>query len=511
MQLIIDPSSTGTMTCQEGPFVLTNSNGVATCTPVFGKVGTGFFTVQIGGSGGTNSGQPVQFTVTVGPPAIITIKSGNNQAGTPGMMLPLPIVATVTDLGGNPTPGVAMTFTSITPGGATFTNVRQVTDSSGKVSASVILGSVPGTIQIGVTDTGGLIKNPAVFTETVILTITGLTKSTGDQQSTFVNTAFPTPLTVMVVAANGQNASGTPVTFAVTSGSATVATPQAVVNGQNQASTIVNAGNTPGPVVVTATSGQFSVSFNLTVIPPGPSNLTFTSGASGAANYLSPGSVVTIYGNGIANNLQGVTSAFNVGPLPLSLAGVSAQFGGQYYAPVFDVGNLTGSQFLTIQVPYEVPVGSTTVTIATAGGGSATVPVVILPASPGLFTYAGANNQQYLVAIKANGTVAGPSNPATRGETVTMYMTGVPLTPGIATNAFPPAGSTTNPTYPIIFGIANQGATFTSVAFSPDLAGVETLTFTVPSSLTPGAAVVAIGVQAPTGIIYSQGATLNVQ
>jgi uncharacterized protein (TIGR03437 family) len=507
ISLVIDPTSTGTISCLEGTFILSNAQGIAQCTPVFGKVGTGTFTVNAGNA--VNSQQPIPFTVTVGPPALITINSGNNQSGTPGKQLPLPIVATVTDLGGNPTPNIPMTFTSVTPNGATFTNVRQVTDNAGKVSANVVLGSVPGNIQISLADTGGIIRNPAIFNETVNVTLTGLTKSTGDQQSAFINAPFPTPLTVNVSSSQGALA-GTPVTFAVTSGSATVATPNATTDPNGNASTTVTAGATAGPVVVTASAGGFSVNFNLTVIPPGPSNLSFTNGASGALNAMAPGAIVTIYGSGIANNIQGVTSAFDVGPMPITMAGVTVQFG-QAYAPIFDVGNVSGSQFVSVLVPYEVPAGSATVTIKTAGGGMTTVPVTILQASPGLFTYAGANNQQYIVAIKANGTVASPTNPANRGETVVIYVTGLPLTPGIGTNAFPAPGSTAAPAYPIILGVANQGAAYSSVAYSPDLLGVETITFTVPSSVTPGPVQISIGVQAPSGTQYSQGATLSVQ
>jgi uncharacterized protein (TIGR03437 family) len=508
LALVVDPSSTGTITCAEGPFPLTNASGVATCTPVFGKVGSGTLTVTVGGA--FNSQIPIPFTVTVGPPALMQITSGNNQSGNPGQQLPLPIVAVVTDLGGNPTPNVNMVFSVSPANGATFTNLRQVTDTAGKVSASVILGSVPGPIQITVTDAGGLIKNPAVFTETVNVTLTGITKNSGDQQSAFYNTTFSVPLTVTVSSSQGALA-GTPVTFEVTSGSATVGTPNATTNASGQASTTVTAGSTAGPVVVTAKAGQFSVTFNLTVIPPGPTNLSFTNGASGVMNSLSPGSILTIYGSGLAVNLQGITSAFGVGPLPLSLAGVTVKFG-QAYAPMLNVANVSGSQFVSVVVPRELPPGATTVTIAIPGGGSSTVPVTILAASPGLFTYTASDNKPYLVAIKSDGTVASPSNPATRGETVVMYLTGLPLTPGIGTNEFPAPGSTASTQYPLILGVANQGNPYTAVAYSPDLQGVETITFTVPSSVNPGPVQVSIGVQLPDGTnAFSQGATLNVQ
>jgi uncharacterized protein (TIGR03437 family) len=193
------------------------------------------------------------------------------------------------------------------------------------------------------------------------------------------------------------------------------------------------------------------------------------------------------------------------------MAGVTVQLGGQYYAPIFDIGNVSGSQFLTIQIPEEVPVGSINMTITLGNGGTTTVPVAISAASPGLFTYAGANNQQYLVAIKSNGTVAGPTNPATRGETVTIYLTGMPLTPGIQTNAFQPSNATAAPVYPLVLGVGNQGTPVTSVAYAQSMVGVETISFVVPTTLNPGPQQVAVGLTTPSGSVYSQGATLNIQ
>jgi hypothetical protein len=92
-----------------------------------------------------------------------------------------------------------------------------------------------------------------------------------------------------------------------------------------------------------------------------------------------------------------------------------------------------------------------------------------------------------------------------------MYITGVPLTPSLATNSFPAPGSTAMPAYPVILGIANQGAPFNTVAYSADLASVETMTFTIPSTVTPGPVQISIGVQGPSASYFSQGATLNVQ
>ncbi len=504
-----DPGSTGTVSCKEGPFVLTNAFGVATCTPLFGKVGSGTFTINVGNY---NTFLNNSFTVTVGPPALIQITSGNNQSGIPGALLPLPIVAMVTDLGGNPVPNVSMVFTSITPGGATFTNLRTMTDTAGKVSASVYLGNVPGAIQISLTDTQGLINPPTIFTETVNLTITGLQKNSGDGQSTIVNTAFASPLVVTLATSAGQTVGSLPVTFSVVSGSGTVSSPIATTNAQGQASTTVVAGAVAGPLVIAATSGGFSVQFNLTVAPPGPTNLTFTNAASGVGNSLSPGSLVTIYGGSLATNVQGVVGSVDVGPHPYTVAGVSVLFG-NVPAPIFDLGNISGSQFVTVQVPFGVAAGSTIVTINITGGGTASIPVTLTPASPGLFEYVAADNAKHLVALRPDGSVVSPSNPTVRGESVRFYATGLgPLTPSIATNGFSPAASDPAVAGTLILGLANQGAAFTQAIYARGMVGIEEITFVVPATVASGPVQVSIGLQVAGGnVYYSQGSILNVQ
>jgi uncharacterized protein (TIGR03437 family) len=506
----IDPSGgLATFSCKEGAVILTDATGTANCTPVFGKVGTGTFIVTIGG--GYTQFNNLPFSVTVGPPALIQITSGNNQSGNAGALLPLPLVGVVTDLGGNPIPGVPMVFTSLTQGGATFTNVRPTSDDNGRTSANVILGNVPGAIQISLADTAGLVKTPAIFTETVNLAVTGISKSAGDQQTAIVNAQFASPIVATVTVGNNQSPQGLPVQFTVTSGSATLASSTVSTDARGNASTTVTAGGTAGPVTITATTGSFSTTFNLTVAPPGPSNLSFTNNASGVVNSLSPGSVVTIYGTGIAPSVQGVVGSFVVGPLPYVVAGVSVKFGA-FPAPIFGVGNSGGSQFVTVQVPFEVAFGNTPVTVTTAGGANATVQANVAAASPGLYEYIASDGSKNVVALRPNGTVVGPTNPAIRGESVRFYLTGAgPLSPTMATNSFSPASSDPTVVYPIVLGISNNGTAFSQAIYARNLIGVEEITFTVPTDANPGKVGISIGVVAPTGVAYSQGSALYIQ
>jgi len=216
---------------------------------------------------------------------------------------------------------------------------------------------------------------------------------------------------------SGQPLPGTPVTFAVTSGadSATLGTTNAITNAQGQAGTTITAGATPGSIVVTATvtsaSGPVFVQFNLSSRLKGPQctdGSTFFNGASFKANWISPGSVVTIYCSGIADNVQGIITPSVFGPLPYQIAGVTVTFGSTP-APIFNLVNIDGTESVTVQVPLEAAVGGDTVTIA-ANGGSTTVNTNILEAAPGFFEWGdvGPDNRRMAVVLRPDGSVVPP-------------------------------------------------------------------------------------------------------
>jgi uncharacterized protein (TIGR03437 family) len=504
----------GTISCKEGPYVLTDANGNASCTPLFGKMGTGTFTIIVGGAFTFSNNQ---FTVLVGNPGIISIVSGNNQSGLPGQTLPLPIVATVSDLAGNLLTGVGVNFTSLTPGGATFTNVRNTTDANGRVSASVVLGTTAGTIQIQVADTGGLVKTPAVFTETVNINVSAITAISGGGQTTFINQAFAQPVVVQVNGPTQQPVVGATVTFAVTSGSATVATPTAVTGANGQASTTVTAGPNAGAITVTATAtGGFSTSFSLTANPPGPTNFSYFNGASNAPNSLSPGSIVTITAQGlVGSNIQGSVSGGEFGPMPYQLAGVTVTIGG-IPAPLFNVSNVNGTQSVTLQVPYEVAAGTLPIKIAVNGGGSNSAFVTVNAVSPGFFSSVQSDGVTRAIALRPNGTLVTPQNPAARGENIRVYLTGLgPVSPAVATGNFSPStGSDPAVTYPLIAGINNNGVAIIQAIYARNLVGVYELTIQAPAAdVAPSGAVpLSIAVQAPSGAYsYSDGSVLILQ
>ena len=111
------------------PTATTNDQGVASA---------GFW--QIGPIVGVNTttataegvATPVSFSVTSspGPASKMAVFSGDAQQGAPGSTLPNPLSVRVVDAGGNPKPGVAVTF-AVTSGGGSLSSTAATTDANG--------------------------------------------------------------------------------------------------------------------------------------------------------------------------------------------------------------------------------------------------------------------------------------------------------------------------------------------------------------------------------------------
>ena len=252
-----DTSSPTSAACSGGnPF--TDSTGLATCNLILGgRVGPGTLTAAVGGVVGQNLSAglgtySIAYKVLVGPPGVIKTVSGDQQTGNPGQILPQALVAQVTDLGGNPLAGVNVVFEPVVAGTVTLSDVRATSDALGHIQARATPGNVNGQVKVRVRTSDGAVS--ATFIINVNLIVGSLTKISGDQQAAaVVGTAFADPLTVQVNDTSGQPLPGTPVTFALTSGSATLGTLNATTNAQGQAGTAITAGDTASSIVVTAT------------------------------------------------------------------------------------------------------------------------------------------------------------------------------------------------------------------------------------------------------------------
>ena len=502
-----DPKNFPNATCNNptGLGVLSDATGTITCDLVLnGKVGTGVFYANVGYFNNTPN---FNLQITPGPPGIMRIVQGNNQSGTPGQKLPLALLIQVTDAFGNVLSGIPVTWSVVNVGTVNLSNVINTTDSNGNASALATLGNVAGNAQVKVV--AGSIS--ATFTLTVTIPSAGIQKISGDNQTAVVNTGFAAPLVVEVVDSKGNGVSGVQVSFAVTSGSATIVTPSATTGANGQASTNVNATATPGPIQVTATSSSFSVTFSLTSRLPGPSNVTFVNAASFLTG-ISPGSIAIISGNGIAPGVQGLVTAYNIlGQPQPSLAGISITFNG-VTAPIYYVLTASGKpDEVAVQVPFETQPGTASVVINAAGGGTGTISTQIAPFAPGIFETT-SGGQKYAVALRPDGSYASPSNPAHPGEVVWIYLTGLgQVTPATATGSAGVAGQTVAAT--LVTGLNNGGVPYISAQYAQGMVGVYVIALQIPSDAQTGPAqpIGVVAYDAANNAYFAQGSVIAIQ
>lgn len=505
-------NNAATIACAGGT-LYTDTHGNATCNLVFGgKIGNGTFTVNVGNWTFFN----FSYKVIAGPPATILVKSGNQQSGNPGQQLPNPILVELTDVGGNDLSGVPLVFEAVVPGTVTITNASPVTDNTGRASAQVRLGNAAGAVQVRVRTTNNTAST--VFTFNVNIVVAGLLKVSGDPQETAVtNTAFGTPLVVEVTDTKGNAVVGAPVTFAVTSGSATLGTTSSITDSNGHASTTVTAGVTAGPIVITASSSPApAVIFNLSSRLPGPTcdpNAAFSNGASFRVSWISPGSVATITCTGLAPGIQGSVVSNFFGPLPLQVAGVTVQFDG-HYAPIYSVSNINGQESVNVQVPFEVTPGTVPVTINVNGGTNPPgLTALISPAAPGIFETVMSDGLKRAVAVRPDGSFVSLENPAQRGERLRTYLTGLTPDPGtVRTNMFTPLDKDIAITSQVVVGINNAGVPLHSVTYAQDLIGVWEVQFDIPSDSATGSNVIfSLGVPSGGGFAYTQGSHIPIK
>ena len=183
-------------------------------------------------------------------------------------------------------------------------------------------------------------------------------------------------------------------------------------------------------------------------LEPWSGGLQNPDGFSGPGQYVAPGEVVSIFGVGV-----GPGSSISIGGVSLEIL-------------------YSSTNQVNAAVPYELPAGSSTMTIR-RGAYSVTFPVVVLPVFPGIFTVDG----DIVAATNQDGTVNSPLHPAPPGSALTVFATGLgPVdSNGVPVISFsgPQQGGTTWP----ILSVAHP-------ASLPD--GVFAVTAKAPSLQLPG-------------------------
>jgi uncharacterized protein (TIGR03437 family) len=236
----------------------------------------------------------------------------------------------------------------------------------------------------------------------------------------------------------------------------------------------------------------------------------FSGGVINNASYakgqaVAPGSVVSIFGSGLA----AATLSFDSVPLSATLGSTTVLFNGEP-APLYFVGadvqgsapNLYGQ--VNAVLPWDLSIsGAVNVTVKSGSFTSAPVPVLVGAVAPGIYSipsgagYAVAFNNVYngntdaALAAPTNANLGYPSHPAKAGDVLTVYATGLGAVglsaSGPSSPPAPGAASLDATRYTLVVPTVLIGGTPVQPIFSgltPQFVGINQVNFIVPSGIT---------------------------
>ena len=223
------------------------------------------------------------------------------------------------------------------------------------------------------------------------------------------------------------------------------------------------------------------VTMNASVPIVSPGGVVETASYSAPA---APGNIVAIFGTNLASPGASATSV----PLPDTLANSSVIFAGQTL-PLFYAGNAQMNAVL----PYGIT-PNTRYQLVVESAGNVSVPqnVLIGVARPAVFTVdSSGQGQGQIYWYDANGDqiLAGPNSPATTGDALVIYSSGLgevtpPLTVGTAT----PLGFLTNTVGTVTVTIGGIQAPVAFAGLTPGSVGLYQINVTIPHGLSNNSA-----------------------
>ena len=374
-----------------------------------------------------------------GPAVSATKTNGDNQSGNPGQELPVPLVAVIEDVCGARVPGAPVVWDVQPPRSATLVGAFAATNNVGQISARVQLGNTSQLILVTARVGGAA----ATFRIETNVTTAQIVAIQGNGQSVAIGQEAM-PLVVETRNSDGAPTGGVEVSFAVLGGSATLTSPETVSGSDGRASTGVRVGSQIGTVIIEARAVGLVVQFRLNVVGqlPVATSLGFVNGASFQVG-LVPGSAAAIFGTGLTQLLNDQLAAGSA-PFPTTLGGVRVFIAG-VAAPMIFIANTNGQDQLNIQVPFTVPApGTVSVTIDNNGAMATISGVQMLAVQPGIFQVTLAEGV-FAAALHPNFEFVSPTNRASPGGTILLFVTGLGATdPPVGTNVpgpVPPAAT----------------------------------------------------------------------
>jgi len=197
--------------------------------------------------------------------------------------------------------------------------------------------------------------------------------------------------------------------------------------------------------------------------------------ASFAADSPSPGSLISIFGERLA---EGLAQASTV-PLPTELAGVSVSVNGTPIPLVF----VSPGQ-INAQLPYDLPDGEAKVRVKTVAGESVESSIRVGGADPGIFVAAGSRRA---IALNQDGRLNSVENPERPGAVITLFLTGLGRLDGVLT-----AGQAA-PAEPLLRAAASSSATVGGreaqilfLGLTPGFVGLAQANVVIPGDVPAG-------------------------
>jgi uncharacterized protein (TIGR03437 family) len=230
--------------------------------------------------------------------------------------------------------------------------------------------------------------------------------------------------------------------------------------------------------VVNLTTSGFTVlpwNFDAAVAPP---RLERVVNAADRTGSVAPGSLVSIMGA----ELSPINQATQQMPLPTALGESCLTVNGVPVPVIF----VSPSQ-INGQLPFQVD-GNVTMILRTPGGVSDNFNLTILPTAPGVFRNATAGTQQDLPAVyrARNGLLVTASNPVHRGDTISIYLTGLGRTSPAVEAGVPAPDPPVSVVVAPVVTLAGVDLPVEFAGLSPGSIGVYQINVRVPPNVPPG-------------------------
>jgi uncharacterized protein (TIGR03437 family) len=214
---------------------------------------------------------------------------------------------------------------------------------------------------------------------------------------------------------------------------------------------------------------------------------TIVSATNFKSGAVAPGEMLAIFGVNLGPS-GGMTASDTT--LPTSLGQTSVTFDGAA-VPLYYVSD----KLVVVHAPTSLVAGnSTSIQVNSAAGASKSIPLPIVPARPGIFTYEAGPTGQAKV-VNEDGTLNDSEHPAAVGTTIQVFATGLGvLEPPLKEGVPAPQDPLSITSLPVSATVGGRPATVTYAGAAPGLVGAYQVNLMIPKATPRGAVTLVLSV-----------------